>query len=81
MLLLFACLPSLSLAGSSTLLLRHPLAGVRTLFFKSPVQTEDQRPLGILQEDPSTGLGLLGHPASRTEQLKTTAENNPEHRP
>lgn len=40
-LLLFACLPSLSLASSSTLLL--PFAGVRIHFFGIPTYIEDQQ--------------------------------------
>lgn len=35
--LLFACLPSLALASSSVILLRHSCAGVRTYFFRISV--------------------------------------------
>lgn len=36
-LLLFSCLPSLSLVSSSMLLLRHFFAGIRTYFFRIPI--------------------------------------------
>lgn len=41
-LLLFTCLPSLLLASSSILLLRHSCTGVRTYFLRILTWTEDQ---------------------------------------
>lgn len=41
-LLPFACLPSLSLASSSTLLLRRSSTDIRTYFFGTPMETEKQ---------------------------------------
>ena len=40
------------------------------------MQTGDQHSLGVLQ-DSSTESRLLGHPASRTEQLLKTASDEP----
>lgn len=58
---LFVCLPLLPMTSSSVLLLKYSLAGIRTDFFRIPMQTEDQQ----LSANPleKKGLGEAGSPA------------------
>lgn len=65
---LFVCLPLLPMTSSSVLLLKYSLAGIRTDFFRIPMQTEDQQ-LSANPLEPSTRQGLRRHPASWTEQM------------